>query len=126
MTPQTLARMAARVGRSPPERITEADLAAWLGREVDVAALHAAALAVARAYRDRAIGYAVADAIVNDLWCVFLDKATEIGSPFWDVFEAFDAGEYHRRPDRSDDPVAERTDPMIAEILKRYPEDGAQ
>lgn len=116
--------MAAKVRRSPAARITEAELAAWSGREVDVAALHAMALGVARAYRDREIGYEVADAIINDLCGLFLDMTDDIGPPFWDVYDAFDAGEYHRRADRTDDPVAEHTDPMIAEILARHPVDS--
>lgn len=115
-----LALMADRV-RHPSARITESDIADWSGRDVEIAALHDAALAVARGYRDGQLTYEVADAIMNDLWPIFLDRSSDVVSPFWDVFEAFDAGEYHRCPDRSDDPVVAYTDPMIAELLARYP-----
>lgn len=37
---------------------------------------------------------------------------------FWQVFSAFDAGEFHRREDKSDDPVAEHTEPAIADIVR--------
>ena len=37
---------------------------------------------------------------------------------FWRVYEAFDAGELHRKPDKSDDPVSEFTDPEIADIVR--------
>ncbi len=37
---------------------------------------------------------------------------------FFRVYEAFDAGEMHRRADKSDDPISELTNPEIAEIVR--------
>lgn len=72
------------------------------------------------------------DGIMNDLWGSVLDSiagrpenSVPVPYPFYDVFEAFDAGEYHRKTDKSDNPVAEHTDPMIAELLAKYlPDNG--
>ncbi len=62
---------------------------------------------------------------MNDLWRAALSGLAqsdefEIPFPFYDVYEAFDAGEYHRKEDRSDDPVADFTDPMISELLRLH------
>ncbi|MGR3624276.1 hypothetical protein [Pseudophaeobacter sp.] len=100
----------------------EATLERWYGSAVDVEALHEIALTVAQNYHDQSIKYDAADRIKNCLWPVFLAKTTDLPSPFWDVFEAFDAGEFHRKADKSDDPIKEYTDPMIAQILARVSE----
>ena len=38
----------------------------------------------------------------------------------FEIYEAFDAGEYHRKHDKTDDPVAEFTDPAIAKLALRF------
>ena len=48
-----------------------------------------------------------------------LDPEFPWPSTFFEVFEAFDAGEVHRRADKSDDPVGELTNPEIASIIAR-------
>ncbi|MEX0302736.1 MAG: hypothetical protein AB3N24_09965 [Leisingera sp.] len=125
MNPELLNMLVKRVQNSPTERITSTDLTKWTARDVDIDLLHEISLAVARSYQFQSISYQTADDVMNDLWRLFQERflanATELPSPFWDVFEAFDAGEYHRRPDKSDNPVADHTDPMIAELLTRYP-----
>lgn len=121
MVPRTLALLAERYREPPTARITEAELSASLERNLDAAALHDLALAIARAYQDNVVSYEAADDILNDLWSMFLDRLPEIWTPFYDIYCAFDAGEWHRRADATDDPVAEFTDPMIAEILLRHP-----
>jgi hypothetical protein len=60
---------------------------------------------------------------VNDLWGVLIqrhvDKVDRWPDLLYEVYDAFDAGEYHRRPDRSDDPIAEFTNTSIATIVAR-------
>lgn len=63
------------------------------------------------------------DEVVNDLYDYVISK--QRGTPlhptpnlFWRVFAAFDAGEFHRQPDKSDGPIAEFTDPRIADIVR--------
>ncbi len=41
---------------------------------------------------------------------------------FWDVFNAFDEGEYYHDIDHKEDPVETYTRPLIAEIIKNYAE----
>ena len=128
MQSELLALMVERDQQSPRKKNTEADLAIWIGRTVDNNMLNEISLVIARSYQDRSISYEIADSIMNDLWGVVIDrsfqKKSAIPSPFYEVYEAFDAGEYHRRPDASDDPVADHTDPLIAELLERYPADA--
>ena len=65
--------------------------------------------------------FAVCDALMNDLWSSMLNNLPLTGeklpTPFFDIYEAFDAGEYHGKVDKSDDPVSDFTRPMIAGIL---------
>ncbi|WP_166417544.1 hypothetical protein [Cochlodiniinecator piscidefendens] len=100
----------------------ETTLEHWYGRAVDIEALHEIAITVAKNYHDQSINYDTADRIMNCLWPIFLAKTTDLPPPFWDIFQAFDAGEFHRNADKSDDPVKEYTDPMITQIIARMPE----
>ena len=76
------------------------------------------ALRLARAFDAREFSFELCDAVVNDLFGVcFHDRLAEFPRKFWEVYEAFDAGEFHREADESDDPVNEHTRPMIEEIL---------
>lgn len=64
--------------------------------------------------------FELCDAVANDLYGICLNKRLfEFPPLFWEVFGAFDAGEFHRKSDRSDDPVGEHTIPMIKEILAK-------
>lgn len=78
--------------------------------------------ALALAYQAGDSSYEFCDSLINDLWAIFMDrvgKPNEIKCPdlFIEVYDAFDAGEYHRSPDKSDNPVADYTDPQIAKIV---------
>ncbi|KQN92518.1 hypothetical protein ASE95_07365 [Sphingomonas sp. Leaf231] len=95
----------------------------------DVAAfLDRFAARLARAYHAGEMPYVVCDSIAGDLWGLlqglWLDGvAHRWPALFQEVYEAFDAGAYHRLADGSDDPVATYTDPAIAAIVARL--DGA-
>jgi hypothetical protein len=66
------------------------------------------------------LSFELCDAVVNDLFGVCTHQRLGDFPPlFWEVYEAFDAGEFHRTPDQSDDPVANHTVPMIEEFLKK-------
>ena len=58
---------------------------------------------------------------MNDLWNLALDglDAQQLPEPFYQIYEAFDAGEYRRTSNKAEDPVAEFTKPMITEILRK-------
>ena len=125
MQSELLALLVERDQQSPPRKNTEADLTIWIGRTVDNDLLNEISLIIARSYQDQSVSYEIADCIMNDLWGIVIDRAiakeADIPSPFYEIFDAFEAGEYHRRPDGSDDPVADHTNPLIAELLERYP-----
>ena len=99
--------------------IGEADVALWAAecggdrlRVYDEFARY-----VAVGFHNRRLSFAFCDAVVNDLFAVMITADDLASDLFWAVFEAFDAGEFHRSDDRSDDPVAEHTEPAIAAIV---------
>jgi hypothetical protein len=60
------------------------------------------------------------DIVINDMYVVMVPhKLSEVpglhSGLFWEVFLAFDAGEFHARP--NDDPVREYTKPFIRKIV---------
>jgi hypothetical protein len=118
-----LEEMVAGISRSHDVRLTEADVVNWAGSASSSEFYNAIAFRIAEQYHSGALSYTVCDHIMNDLWEVVKDCFTpvhkEVPTLFYDVYLAFDAGEYYRTADRSDDPVAEHTKPMIEEILLR-------
>ena len=74
---------------------------------------------LAVAFHHRKLPFAFCDAVMNDLEAVISNADDVRPDLFWSVYLAFDAGEYHRSNDKSDDPVAEHTEPAIAEIVRR-------
>ena len=102
-------------------RVDEEDLLRWSSGNPTLAFQDALALAVARAYHAGRLSYTICDEVMNDLyWIVISGRPMRLPPLLYEVFEAFDAGEFHRRRDKTDDPVAEHTDPWIAEIVMRY------
>ena len=99
--------------------ITEADVAVWVGecdgKRGQVFDEFARYLAVA--FHERRLPFAFCDAVMNDLHTVITNADEMRPDLFWKVFLAFDEGEFHRRDDKSDDPVAEHTEPAIAAIV---------
>lgn len=78
---------------------------------------------LARRYFEKRYSFDFCDAVVNKLYVLVIAKQVRNPTPpwpklFWRVFEAFDAGEFHRSADKSDDPVANFTDPEVAEIIR--------
>jgi len=83
-----------------------------------------AALEIAKAYHRRELSYTFCDGVMNDLWSGvekgFGPGNNQVPEPFYDIYCAFDTGEFYRKSDKSDDPVAEFTDPAIAELATRF------
>jgi hypothetical protein len=99
--------------------IREADVAAWAaesggdrGKVYDEFARY-----LAVAFHERRLPFAFCDAVMNDLHGVIIHADDTRPDLFWEVFEAFDEGEYHHKEDMSDDPVADYTEPAIAAIV---------
>lgn len=77
-------------------------------------------------YSTGCIDYYFGDIIANEAfshWVISFDenhKNTGFPPKFWQVYLAFDDGEYHRKDDKSDDPVVEHTNPQIFDFLKEH------
>src|SRR5690242_9837119 len=104
--------------------LTQDDVARWTdGAVVAEERLYDdMAAELARGYAERRYSFEFCDGAVNALYGVVIEGQLRTPQPPWPplfnrVFEAFDAGEYHRHDDKTDDPVAEHTDRMIATIL---------
>lgn len=81
-------------------------------------------IALAKLYNNRTIDYVFGDIVANDMSAYMLsfvhDKEGQMwANHLWEVYEAFDAGEYYRTDNQEDDPVKEHTDPMIVEFLDK-------
>jgi hypothetical protein len=77
---------------------------------------------LARGYAEKRYSFTFCDVVVNGCFRALTARQMREPQPPWPmlfqrVYEALDAGEYHRRPDKSDDPEAEHTAPIIAAIL---------
>lgn len=107
-----------------PQRLTRADIMRWAGACNDWDFYNSAALEIAKGYHRGELSYTFCDGVMNDLWSGvqegFGSGKNEVPEPFFEIYEAFDAGEYHRKHDKTDDPVVEFTNPVIAELAIRF------
>jgi hypothetical protein len=107
-----------------PRRLTRADIMRWAGECNDWDFYNSAALEIAKGYHRGELSYTFCDGVMNDLWSGvqegFGSGKNEVPEPFFEIYEAFDAGEYHRKHDKTDDPVVEFTNPAIAELAIRF------
>ena len=106
------------------DRITASDVDRWcrLGGLTRDQLYDGVALHLAHDYDQRKLPFGFCDVVINDLFGLSV-SGEPYGVPelFWEVFEAFDAGEFHRQPDKSDDPETDFTRPMIAEFVTNHP-----
>lgn len=77
---------------------------------------------IAKRYHSGALSFEFCDSLVNSLWGELIDRVTKNDDVRWpddfhQVYEAFDAGEFYRLPDQSDDPESDFTKPLIAAFL---------
>lgn len=84
-------------------------------------------LDIAKAYSREEVSYNLADDLMNQIWAYMLEDpfltATNnfIPSPAYDIYDAFDSGEWRRKKDDSGiDPVKKYTDPTINKIIEKY------
>lgn len=104
--------------------ITSDEVMQWAGSLDNWDFYNAAAIEIATMYDRGEITYSFCDDVMNDLWGVVLqglgDGPVQLPQPFYEIYEAFDAGEYHRAKDGSDDPITEFTTPLIAKLVSRF------
>jgi hypothetical protein len=78
------------------------------------------ALRIAFGFQDGTFDFSFCDQIANEIYAVITALDEDRPDLYWEVFLAFDAGEYHRNKDKSDDPVEDFTRPLIAEFLRKH------
>jgi len=77
---------------------------------------------LAHDYDKEILPFGFCDVVVNDLFGLSVSgEPYDVPAKFWEVFGAFDAGEYHRSLAKDDDPEADFTRPMIAEFVDKNP-----
>ena len=98
----------------------EADVERWttiLGcsrsQLFDLIAMH-----LASGYHASELSFEFCDAVVNDLFGPVSDTAGIRPTAFWDVYLAFDEGEYFHGTKRDEKPQEVYTRPMIARVLE--------
>ena len=74
---------------------------------------------LARGYHEGRIDFTFGDLVANQMFALGLTANNDaaFNGVFWQVYLAFDAGEYHRDPKHLDDPEQDHTRPLIAEII---------
>ncbi|MDR6667960.1 hypothetical protein [Rhizobium sp. 1399] len=111
------------LNKQPEERISHDEVARWAGALDNWAFYNVTALEIAIGYYRGELDYTFCDGAMNDLWGAvqagFGPGNIQVPEPFFEIYLAFDAGEYHRKPDKSDNPVADFTNPLIAELVTR-------
>jgi hypothetical protein len=80
----------------------------------------AIALRLAFGFQCNTFEFGFCDRIVNDLLAVMSAQLEDSPELFWNVFLAFDSGEFYPNNDRSIDPVEAFTRPQIAAILRKH------
>lgn len=103
--------------------ITNEDVARWssssglfLAEIYDVVAIH-----LAVGFRKQAFDFGFCDDVVNQLQGGSLHSREDWPNLFWDVFLAFDAGEYyHTGDDQLLDPVEKYTKPLLDAAIAKY------
>jgi hypothetical protein len=100
--------------------LTEADVLRWctIGGRSRSQVFEEIAKFLALGFYNSELSFGFCDAIVNDLFGSYTDTAKPKSELFWDVYLAFDEGEYYHGNNRDEDPVETYTRPMIARIVE--------
>ena len=78
------------------------------------------AIWIARGFHRSELSFEFCDRIVNSIHGVITLGNEDRPKLFWDVFLAFDSGEFYRTNDRTRDPVDEFTRPLISVAIETY------
>jgi hypothetical protein len=76
------------------------------------------AIYLARGFHNSALTFDFCDAIVNDIHGVITSADEDRPALFWEIYLAFDEGEYYHNEMRDEDPVEEYTRPLISRIVE--------
>jgi hypothetical protein len=81
------------------------------------------AIYLARGFYRSKLDFTFCDGIVNDVHAIITRADEHRPELFWEVFLAFDAGEFYPNNDRSRDPVEVYTRPLIAKVVEKHSTD---
>ena len=106
--------------RSQDRHLSEADVERW--RDVcgwsRTQLFDEIAICLALGYNTSDLSFGFCDMVVNDLSSPVTNTSGPKPQIFWDVYSAFDEGEYYHGNNRGEDPVEVYTRPMIARIVE--------
>ncbi len=107
---------------SPGALLNDADIARWafktgLTRDEIYDRI---GIWIARGFHRSELSFEFCDRIVNDIHGVITLADEHRPRLFWDVFLAFDSGEFYRSNDRTRNPVDEFTKPLISVAIETY------
>ena len=107
--------------RDLERHLTEADVERWIAASgwsrsqlFDEIAMY-----LAFGFNGSELSFEFCDAVVNDLSAPVTNTGGTRPMVFWQVYSAFDEGEYYHDNNQSVDPVDVYTRPMIARIVER-------
>jgi hypothetical protein len=73
---------------------------------------------LALGYNSSDLSFAFCDMVVNDLSSPVTNTSGPRPEIFWEVYSAFDEGEYYHSDNRNENPVEVYTRPMIARVVE--------
>ena len=76
-----------------------------------------AAIITAQRFLNNELSYEHADAVINDIYSLYIGEEIELPEPADSIYLAFDRGEYALG---DEDPVADHTRPMLKNILANH------
>ena len=102
--------------------IREKDVAEWACEDgVERAVIYDDfARYLALAFHENRLPFAFCDAVLNDLHAVIESADDMRPDLFWDVYLAFDEGEFYHDGNRAEEPSETFTRPMIARIVGTF------
>ncbi len=105
--------------------VTDADIQKWsVSTELARSALYdRIAIYLARGFHRSELSFEFCDQVVNEIHGIIVRTNENRPTLYWEVFLAFDAGEFYRNSDRSRDPVDTYTRPLIAKVVEKHSTD---
>jgi hypothetical protein len=104
---------------TPEDRLTDADIKRWafLTGVPESTLCDQIAIYLALGFQNSELTFQFCDAVVNDIFGVVISAHVEIQDIFYQIYCAFDGGEYEHKYRRGEDPVEAYTRPYIVHIL---------
>jgi hypothetical protein len=108
---------------TPRDRITKDDMERWstLTGAPRSALCDQIAIYLARGFHNSELTFEFCDAIVNDIFGIVTSVEGDWSDLFYQVYCAFDEGEYEHRGRPDEDPVEVYTRPYITQIVAGLP-----